>query len=137
MGVVGGGALGVPGGGVLWGWGPTQGGTETRRLQSTERVYEGAYTFGACKRVGGQARSVKDPPTLWSGVLEHFETKGGGFLPPTPLRPGRLAGAHSKLQPVLVKRSKPRPVWAKRGVVQQKTCHGGSPVNFSYILESL
>ena len=52
----GGGSLGV---GFL-GWGPTQGGTETRRLQGTERAYEGAYTFGAYKRVGGQARSVKD-----------------------------------------------------------------------------
>ena len=59
----GGGPWGVGGGGSLgvgfWGWGPTQGGTETRRLQGTEREYEGAYTFGACKRVGGQARSVK------------------------------------------------------------------------------
>ena len=58
---VGGGSLGVG----FWGWGPTQGGTETRRLQGTERAYEGAYTFGACKRVGGQARSVKDSWTFY------------------------------------------------------------------------
>ena len=50
-----GGSLGV--GGVLE-WAPTQGGTETRRLQGAERAYEGAYTFGAYKQVGGQARSV-------------------------------------------------------------------------------
>ena len=80
--------LGVLGGWSLWGWGATQGDTETRRLQGMERAYEGAYTFGAYKRFGGQARSVKDPPTLWSGVLEHYEANGGGFL---PLPPSALA----------------------------------------------
>ena len=38
------------------------------------------------------------PPTLWSGVLEHVETEGG-FLPPTPLRPGRLARALPNINP--------------------------------------
>ena len=39
----------------------------------------------------GDILAFENPPTLWSGVLDHLETKGGGFLPPTPLRPGRLA----------------------------------------------
>ena len=65
-------------------------------------------------------RCTNNPPTLWSGVLEHLEAKGGGFLPPTPLRSGRLAGASSKTQPVLAKRSKPRPVWLKRVVTVKK-----------------
>ena len=43
---------------------------------------------------------VKNPPTLWSGVLERLESKGGGFLPPTPLRPGSLAEVSPKHQPV-------------------------------------
>ena len=73
-----------------------------------------------------KVEKLKNPPTLWSGVLEHLETKGGGFLPPTPLRPWRLAGASSKLQPVLAKRSKPRPVWTKRVVEQQKSCNAAA-----------
>ena len=60
VGWVGVGVEGPLGGWGLWGWGPTLGGTETGgRLQGTERAYEGAYTFGAYKRIGGQARSVK------------------------------------------------------------------------------
>ena len=77
------------------------------------------------------------PPTFGSGVLDHLETKGGGLLPPTPLRPGRLAGAHSKPQPVLAKRFTPRPVWTNRVVEQLKSCPAMAWVYFSTILESL
>ena len=55
--------IGLAGGVVGWEvpWdGVGGGGTETRRLQGTERAYEGMYTFGTYKRVGGQTRSVKD-----------------------------------------------------------------------------
>ena len=100
-----GGWWGVPGGWVggslgvgFLGWSPTQGGTETRRLQGTERAYEGAYTFGACKRVGWQARSVKNPPTLWSGVLEHSDRgEVSSPLPPSAL--GALPGRIQNLSP--------------------------------------
>ena len=45
-------------GGLVWGCGfgglgPAKGDTKARRLQGTERAYEGAH-------VGGQAQSVKD-----------------------------------------------------------------------------
>ena len=55
---------------------------------------------GAKMEPMGDQNAYKNPPTLWSGVLDHVETKGGGFLPPTPHRPGRLARAHSKPRPV-------------------------------------
>ena len=42
--------------------------------------------------MAGQKVHVLNPPTLWSGVLDNLEARGG-FLPPTPLRSGRLARA--------------------------------------------
>ena len=44
----------------------------------------------------------RDPPTLWSGVLEHFEAKGGGFLPPTPLPPWASAAAEGSKRDVFL-----------------------------------
>ena len=67
-------------------------------------------------------KSITNPPTLWVGVIDLFEAKGGGVLPLTPLRPVRPGEGTSKIQPVRVKRSKRRPVWAKRNVKQQKSC---------------
>ena len=48
----------------------------------------------------GDQNALKIPPTFWSGVLEHLEAKGGGFLLPTPLRPGRLAGHPQNISPL-------------------------------------
>ena len=40
--------------------GPTQGVSIRMALASTEREYFGTCKYGACKRVGGHARSVKE-----------------------------------------------------------------------------
>ncbi len=41
----------------------------------------------------------KYPPTLWSGVLEHLEAKGGGFLPLPPSALGALPGHPPNINP--------------------------------------
>ena len=68
---------------------PTQGVSIRMALAGQGARVQGTYKYGACKWVGGHARSVKNPPTL--GVSKPHG--GGGFLPPTPLRPGPLAAA--------------------------------------------
>ena len=69
----------------------------------------------------GDQNSSKNPPTLWLGVLDHPEAKGGGFLPPYTPPPWRLARALPKLLPVWAKRSEYRPVLVIRVVEQQKS----------------
>ena len=68
-----------------------------------------------------QAVKHEDLSTLWSGVLEHLEAKGRGLLPPTSLRPGRLAKSSSKHQPVWAKGSTSRSVWTERVIGHPKS----------------
>ena len=67
MGVVLGGARWVVLDGVLG----VEGGIETRRWQSTEWEYEGTYTFGAFKQVGGQERRVKNQSEQIESARRH------------------------------------------------------------------
>ena len=47
------------GGWGFGGWGPTQGVSISKALAKHGARMQGAFVFGACKRAGGQARSVK------------------------------------------------------------------------------
>ena len=78
-----------PLGPILWvPWSPpTQGVSIRMALGGQGARVQGTYKYGACKWVGGHARSVKNPPTV--GVSKQL--LGGGFLPPPPLRSGSLA----------------------------------------------
>ena len=57
------------------GRGLTQSDTETRRLQSKEREYEGTCSSRACKPVGGLARSVRNQSKI-NWTIESTENNG-------------------------------------------------------------
>ena len=82
-----------------WGWGPwgalgSKGSAPCRNDTRASREFGGSKPDGACKQVGGYARSVDEwwpkSADLRFGVLDHVggEARGEVYLPPTPLRRG-------------------------------------------------
>ena len=49
----------------------------------------------------GDQNALTNPPTLWSGVLNNFEAKGGGPPPKPPSALGALPGRIRKNNPFL------------------------------------